>query len=52
MKSQHIAFLSEMEEDEEEEEDGMPTQVSLISQDGTEQVWTLTPSSMWRATVT
>ncbi|XP_074911230.1 zinc finger protein 76 isoform X2 [Buteo buteo] len=38
MKSQHIAFLSEMEEDEEEEEDGMPTQVSLISQDGTEQV--------------
>lgn len=48
MKSQHIAFLSEMEEDEEEEEDGMPTQVSLISQDGTEQVWTLTPSSVWR----
>ncbi|NXE27503.1 ZNF76 protein, partial [Ardeotis kori] len=40
LKSQHIAFLSEMEEDEEEEEDddGMPTQVSLISQDGTEQV--------------
>ncbi|NXL91363.1 ZNF76 protein, partial [Alectura lathami] len=40
MKSQHIAFLSEMEEDEDEEEydDGMPTQVSLISQDGTEQV--------------
>ncbi|XP_074019408.1 zinc finger protein 76 isoform X2 [Numenius arquata] len=40
LKTQHIAFLSEMEEDEEEEEDedGMPTQVSLISQDGTEQV--------------
>ncbi|NXL36901.1 ZNF76 protein, partial [Glaucidium brasilianum] len=38
LKSQHIAFLSEMEEDEEEEEDGMPTQVSLISQDGSEQV--------------
>ncbi|NXQ98888.1 ZNF76 protein, partial [Sagittarius serpentarius] len=40
LKSQHIAFLSEMEEDEEEgeEEDGMPTQVSLISRDGTEQV--------------
>uniref|UniRef100_A0A8B9ZBK7 Zinc finger protein 76 n=1 Tax=Buteo japonicus TaxID=224669 RepID=A0A8B9ZBK7_9AVES len=38
MKNQHITFLSEMEEDEEEEEDGMPTQVSLISQDGTEQV--------------
>ncbi|XP_074750140.1 zinc finger protein 76 isoform X2 [Strix uralensis] len=38
LKSQHIAFLSEMEEDEEEEEDGMPTQVSLISQDRTEQV--------------
>ncbi|NXY76164.1 ZNF76 protein, partial [Glareola pratincola] len=37
-KTQHIAFLSEMEEDEEEDEDGMPTQVSLISQDGTEQV--------------
>ncbi|NXC39922.1 ZNF76 protein, partial [Penelope pileata] len=40
MKSQHVAFLSEMEEDEDEDEydDGMPTQVSLISQDGTEQV--------------
>ncbi|NXE81127.1 ZNF76 protein, partial [Cochlearius cochlearius] len=39
LKSQHIAFLSEVEEEEEEEEDdGMPTQVSLISQDGTEQV--------------
>ncbi|XP_059687122.1 zinc finger protein 76 [Gavia stellata] len=38
LKSQHIAFLSEMEEDEEEDDDGMPTQVSLISQDGTEQV--------------
>ncbi|NXX28181.1 ZNF76 protein, partial [Nicator chloris] len=36
LKSQHIAFLSEMEEDE--EEDSVPTQVSLISQDGTEQV--------------
>ncbi|NXC20866.1 ZNF76 protein, partial [Corythaeola cristata] len=36
LKSQHIAFLSEMEE--EEEEDGMSTHVSLISQDGTEQV--------------
>ncbi|NWU15435.1 ZNF76 protein, partial [Cephalopterus ornatus] len=34
LKSQHIAFLSEMEEDEED----VPTQVSLISQDGTEQV--------------
>ncbi|XP_067166916.1 zinc finger protein 76 isoform X2 [Apteryx mantelli] len=40
LKSQHIAFLSEMEEDEDEEEDddGMATQVSLISQDGTQQV--------------
>ncbi|NWS59996.1 ZNF76 protein, partial [Chunga burmeisteri] len=38
LKSQHIAFLSEMEEEEEEDEAGMPTQVSLISQDGTEQV--------------
>ncbi|NXM09026.1 ZNF76 protein, partial [Tyrannus savana] len=36
LKSQHIAFLSEVEEDE--EEDVVPTQVSLISQDGTEQV--------------
>ncbi|NXQ50319.1 ZNF76 protein, partial [Catharus fuscescens] len=36
LKSQHIAFLSKMEEDE--EEDAVPTQVSLISQDGTEQV--------------
>lgn len=42
LKSQHIAFLSEMEEDE--EEDAMPTQVSLISQDGTEQVWTQPPA--------
>ncbi|XP_008943906.1 PREDICTED: differentially expressed in FDCP 6 homolog, partial [Merops nubicus] len=33
-KSQHIAFLSEMEE----EEEVIPTPVSLISQDGTEQV--------------
>ncbi|NWX50005.1 ZNF76 protein, partial [Steatornis caripensis] len=38
LKSQHIAFLSEMEEEEEEDDDGMPTRVSLISQDGTEQV--------------
>lgn len=40
LKSQHIAFLSEMEENEEEEEDedDIPAQVSLISQDGTEQV--------------
>ncbi|XP_018778953.2 zinc finger protein 76 isoform X2 [Serinus canaria] len=36
LKSQHIAFLSEMEEDE--EEDAVPTEISLISQDGTEQV--------------
>ncbi|NWX30881.1 ZNF76 protein, partial [Notiomystis cincta] len=36
LKSQHIAFLSEMEEDE--EEDAVPTQVSLISHDGSEQV--------------
>ncbi|KAM7032458.1 zinc finger protein 76 isoform 2-T3 [Acridotheres tristis] len=36
LKIQHIAFLSEMEEDE--DEDAVPTQVSLISQDGTEQV--------------
>nr|XP_030147744.3 zinc finger protein 76 isoform X2 [Taeniopygia guttata] len=35
LKSQHIAFLSEMEEDE---EDSVPTQISVISQDGTEQV--------------
>lgn len=42
LKSQHIAFLSEMEEDE--EEDAVPTQVSLISQDGTEQVWTQPPA--------
>ncbi|XP_014809189.1 PREDICTED: zinc finger protein 76 [Calidris pugnax] len=38
LKTQHIAFLSEMEEEEEEDEDCVPTQVSLISQDGTEQV--------------
>ncbi|XP_033375754.1 zinc finger protein 76 [Parus major] len=44
LRSQHIAFLSEREEDE--EEDAVPTQVSLISQDGTEQVWTWTASSM------
>ncbi|NWR34246.1 ZNF76 protein, partial [Tachuris rubrigastra] len=36
LKSQHVAFLSEMEEDE--EDDVVPTQVSLISQDGTEQL--------------
>ncbi|NXI46490.1 ZNF76 protein, partial [Galbula dea] len=36
LKSQHIAFLSEMEE--EEDGDALPTQVSLIPQDGTEQV--------------
>ncbi|NXI59970.1 ZNF76 protein, partial [Chloroceryle aenea] len=36
LKSQHIAFLSEMEE--EEDDDALSTQVSLISQDGTEQV--------------
>ncbi|NXQ54074.1 ZNF76 protein, partial [Anthoscopus minutus] len=36
LKSQHMAFLSEMEEDE--EEDAVPTHVSCISQDGTEQV--------------
>ncbi|KAF4800501.1 zinc finger protein [Turdus rufiventris] len=36
LKSQHVAFLSKMEEDE--EEDAVPTQVSLISQGGTEQV--------------
>ncbi|KAI1230960.1 hypothetical protein IHE44_0008396 [Lamprotornis superbus] len=36
LKTQHIAFLSEMEEDE--DEDAVPAQVSLISQDGTEQV--------------
>ncbi|XP_071306014.1 zinc finger protein 76 isoform X3 [Agelaius tricolor] len=41
LKSQHIAFLSEVEEDE--EEDAVPTQISLISQDGTEQVWTQPP---------
>ncbi|NXW93777.1 ZNF76 protein, partial [Alopecoenas beccarii] len=37
LKSQHVAFLSEMEQYQ-EEDDGMPTQVSLVSQDGTEQV--------------
>ncbi|KAM6236954.1 zinc finger protein 76 isoform 2-T2 [Porphyrio hochstetteri] len=36
LKNQHVAFLSEMEE--EEDDNGMPTQVSLITQDGTEQV--------------
>jgi len=47
MESQHVAFPSEMEKDKDEEEydDGMPTEVSLISQDETEQVWTLTASS-------
>ncbi|XP_051495160.1 zinc finger protein 76 isoform X2 [Apus apus] len=38
LESQHIAFLSEMEEDEEEDASGVSTQVSLLSQDGTEQV--------------
>ncbi|KAK2526657.1 hypothetical protein Q9233_008427 [Columba guinea] len=38
LKSQHIAFLSEMEEYEEEDDGRLPTQVSLISQEGTEQV--------------
>ncbi|NWR46520.1 ZNF76 protein, partial [Regulus satrapa] len=36
LKNQHIAFVSEVEEDE--EEDAVPAQISLISQDGTEQV--------------
>ncbi|XP_023798057.1 zinc finger protein 76 isoform X2 [Cyanistes caeruleus] len=35
LKSQHIAFLSEREDDE--EEGAVPPQVSLISQDGAEQ---------------
>ncbi|PKK16968.1 zinc finger protein 76 [Columba livia] len=38
LKSQHVAFLSEMEEYEEEDDGRLPTQVSLISQEGTEQV--------------
>lgn len=40
MESQHVAFPSEMEKDKDEEEydDGMPTEVSLISQDETEQI--------------
>ncbi|XP_031461731.1 zinc finger protein 76 isoform X1 [Phasianus colchicus] len=39
MKRQHVAFPSEMEKDKDEEEyDDMPTQVSLISQDETEQI--------------
>ncbi|XP_010005397.1 PREDICTED: zinc finger protein 76 [Chaetura pelagica] len=38
LESQHVAFLSEMEEDEEEDASGVSTQVSLLSQDGTEQV--------------
>ncbi|XP_010019278.1 PREDICTED: zinc finger protein 76 isoform X2 [Nestor notabilis] len=48
LKSQHIAFLSEMEENEEEEEDedDIPTQVSLISQDGTEQVTIVTSGAV------
>ncbi|XP_021232772.1 zinc finger protein 76 isoform X3 [Numida meleagris] len=39
MKSQHVAFPSEMEKDEDEEEydDGMPAQVSLTCEDETEQ---------------
>uniref|UniRef100_A0A8C3VAF5 Transcription factor IIIA n=1 Tax=Catharus ustulatus TaxID=91951 RepID=A0A8C3VAF5_CATUS len=44
LKSQHIAFLSKMEEDE--EEDAVPTQVSLISQDGTEQVTIVTSGAV------
>ncbi|XP_064491883.1 zinc finger protein 76 isoform X4 [Pseudopipra pipra] len=44
LKSQHIAFLSEMEEDE--EDDVEPTQVSLISQDGTEQVTVVTSGAV------
>nr|XP_009513374.1 PREDICTED: zinc finger protein 76 isoform X2 [Phalacrocorax carbo] len=46
LKSQHIAFLSEMEEEEEEDDHGMPTQVSLISQDGTEQVTVVTSGAV------
>ncbi|XP_010182391.1 PREDICTED: zinc finger protein 76 isoform X2 [Mesitornis unicolor] len=47
LKSQHIAFLSEMEEDEnEEEDDGLPPQVSLIAQDGTEQVTIVTSGAV------
>ncbi|XP_021232771.1 zinc finger protein 76 isoform X2 [Numida meleagris] len=40
MKSQHVAFPSEMEKDEDEEEydDGMPAQVSLTCEDETEQI--------------
>ncbi|OXB68462.1 hypothetical protein ASZ78_000399 [Callipepla squamata] len=40
MENQQVAFPSEMEKDEDEEEydDGMPTEVPLISQDETEQI--------------
>ncbi|XP_071624603.1 zinc finger protein 76 isoform X1 [Heliangelus exortis] len=38
LESQHITFLAEMEEEEEEDDDGLHAQVSLISQDGTDQV--------------
>ncbi|NXJ13884.1 ZNF76 protein, partial [Odontophorus gujanensis] len=40
IENQHVAFPSEMEKDEDEEEydDGMPAQVPLISQDETEQI--------------
>lgn len=46
-KRRHIAFLSEEEEEEEEEEDSTPTPVSLITQDGTQQVQRLGLSSGW-----
>ncbi|XP_071674041.1 zinc finger protein 76 isoform X9 [Patagioenas fasciata] len=38
LKSQRVAFRSEMEEYEGEDDDRIPTQVSLISQEGTAQV--------------
>ncbi|POI30000.1 hypothetical protein CIB84_006250 [Bambusicola thoracicus] len=38
MESQHVAFPSEMDKDEVEYDDGLPTEVSLISQDETEQI--------------
>uniref|UniRef100_A0A8C8VPR5 Zinc finger protein 76 n=1 Tax=Pelusios castaneus TaxID=367368 RepID=A0A8C8VPR5_9SAUR len=44
LKRQQLAFLSEMEE--EEEEDGMATQVSFISQDGTQQVTIVTAGAV------
>ncbi|KAM6398958.1 zinc finger protein 76 [Rhynochetos jubatus] len=43
LTSQRVAFLSEMEK--EEEEDALPAQVSLISQDGTEQVPVVPPGA-------